>query len=43
MQALGRQYVRGCVCGVMMVAALLVGSNGQAQDVELLHPRRWTA
>ena len=39
MQALGRQYVRGWVCGFMMAATLLVGSNAQAQDVEVVAPK----
>ncbi len=46
MQVLGGQYVRGWMRRCMMAPMLLVGSNAQAQDVEVVAPKaitaRWT-
>jgi hypothetical protein len=39
LQVLGRPYVRGWVCGFVMATMLLVGSNSQAQDVEVVAPK----
>ena len=39
MQALGRRFVRGWVWGCLIAATLLVGPNGQAQDVEGVAPK----